>query len=326
MLPDRAAVVSEDLGSKRGRSAESPLELPRQGWRDVLLRVRNKIERDNVPLVAAGIAFYGLLSFFPALAMLISLYGIVADPSDIRAHIEAFQGLPDQAKRIIATPFEQTARSSGTALGLGVLGAFLVSIWSASRGTKALLVSTHIAYQETEQRGFVRRNAIAIAVTAALLVATTVGLFIVAVLPAALKYAGLPALQKLAAQTLPWLFLLGGTVLGLSLLYRYGPQRTNPRWRWVTPGAVVATAAWMIASLGFSWYVATFGTYGEAYGAVGAVVVLLLWFWMSAFLIIVGAILDAEIEHQTRHDSTVGPEKPMGERGAYMADHEGPVP
>lgn len=315
-----------ERGTDRGRDASAPSKIPTLGWRDILLRARNKIAEDNVSLVSAGIAFYALLSLFPALATLISLYGIVADPSDIRTYIEAFPGLPSEAKNLIAAPFEQTAASSSTALGVGFGGAFILSIWSASRGTKALLVATHIAYEERESRGFLRRNAIAMVVTAALLVATAIGLVVVAVLPAVLQLLGLPRLQQWVAQTLPWVFLLGGTVLGLSLLYRYGPHRTNPRWRWVTPGAIAATTAWLVGSLGFSYYMANFGAYGEAYGAVGAVVVLLLWFWMSAFVVISGAILDAEIEHQTREDSTVGPDEPMGERGAYVADHEGPIP
>lgn len=313
-------------GSQRGREALKPSDIPRLGWRDIFLRLKERIAEDNVPLVSAGIAFYSLLALFPGLAVLVSLYGLVADPSEIKSHIDAFPGLPSQAMEVLEMPFRRTAAMSAADLSLGVGGAFLFSVWSASRATKALLVAAHIAFKETETRGFLLRNAIAMIVTAALLVAATFGLLIIAVLPVGLQYLGLPILTALVAQVLPWVVLVGGSVMGLSLLYRYGPQRTNAKWRWVTPGAVVGTILWVLASLAFSAYVANFGRYDETYGAVGAAVVLLLWFWISAFVVIVGAELDAEIEHQTNEDSTVEPDEPMGDRGAHVADHEAPIP
>lgn len=227
--PPARTTAGQRPARDRGRSAGSPSEIPKVGWRDVALRVRDKIVRDNVALVSAGIAFYGLLALFPGVAVLVSLYGLVADPADIAAHIEAFPGLPEQAKQVLTRHLDGLAASSGTALSFGFVSALLFSIWSASRATKALLISTHIAYQEREERGFFRRNAIAMLVTTALLVAVTVGLLIIALLPIGLRYLGLPFIQTLAAQTLPWLVLLGGCMLGLSLLYRHGPQRSNPK-------------------------------------------------------------------------------------------------
>lgn len=280
------------------QGSENPDKTAEHRWADILVRLKQKIIEDNLSLVSAGIAFYGLLALFPAMAVLVSSYGLFADPSDITAHAPAFPGLPDAAKQVLVTHFQELASSSQAALSLGFIGALLFSIWSASRATKALLIAMRIAYDETEPHGFVRRNAIALLVTVAGLLSITFGLLLITILPAGLRYLGLPALQSIAAQSLPWLMLIGGHVIGLSLLYRHGPNRSHPKWRWITPGALVATFSWFVASLGFSAYVANFGRYNEAYGAVGAFVVLLLWFWLSAFVVLLGAELDSEIERR----------------------------
>ncbi|MGB8222355.1 MAG: YihY/virulence factor BrkB family protein [Polyangiales bacterium] len=289
----------ERLKGSSGGSVEAPRKIPDLRWVDVLISLKEKIREDNLPLVAAGIAFYGLLALFPGTAVLVSSYGLFADPADIAAHVRAFPGVPDAVKQVLTKHLQELASSSPAALSLGFIGALLFSIWSASRATKALLIAMRIAYDETEAHGFVRRNIIALLVTVAGLIAITFGLLLITILPAGLRHLGLPALQTVAAESLPWLMLIGGHVIGLSLLYRHGPNRSDPKWRWITPGALVATCSWFVASLGFSAYVANFGRYNEAYGAVGAVVVLLLWFWISAFVVLLGAELDAEIERRS---------------------------
>ncbi len=295
----------EQLKGSAGESMEAPRKIRNLRWADALISLKQKIVEDNLPLVSAGIAFYGLLALFPGTTVLVSSYGLFADPTDVAARISAFPGLPNVAKEVLTQHLHELAGSSQTALSLGFTGALLFSVWSASRATEALLIAIRIAYDETEESGLVRRNLIAWLVTAAGLIAITFGLSLITVLPTWLRRMGLPALQTLAAQTLPWLVLVGGYVIGLSLLYRHGPNRSHPNSRWVTPGALVATFSWLVASLGFSAYVSNFGRYNEAYGAVGAVVVLLLWFWISAFVVLLGAELDAEIERQTGNNRAV---------------------
>jgi membrane protein len=288
----------EQQDGSRGGKAENPTGIRGIEWRDLLLRVKEKLVHDNVSLVSAGIAYYGLLAFFPGVAVLVSLFGLVADPTDLATHVEIFPALPAEAKEILTRHLHRVVSSSGTALGLGFVSGLFLSIWSASRATKALLTAMDIAYDQTETRGFVRRNALAVLITAALLLTLTAGLLVTTLLPTGLRYLGLPILQTIAAQTLPWLFLFGGYMLSLSFLYRHGPQRATPEWRRVIPGCVVATLLWLLSSLLFSAYVASAGRYNDVYGAMGAVVVLLLWFWISAFAVIVGAELNAELEHQ----------------------------
>jgi membrane protein len=309
----------------RGREAAFPFRIPLRGWRDVVLRVKSSLIADNVPLVAAGVAFYGLLAFFPAIAVLVSLYGLVAEPGDIAIQINDLPALPEAVKEIGVSQLQRVSASAEFALRAGIV-ALLIAVWSSSRAANALMISMNIAYGERDGRNFFYRNTLAVVFTIGFLLAGIVGLSVITVAPTAVRLLGLAGAQQSVATGVPWILLYCGFLLMCSLLYRYGPDRRNARWTWISPGAVLAATFWIVSSVGFSYYVTRFGSYNETYGSVGAIVILLLWFWISALVIILGAKINAEIEHQTRHDTTVGPERPMGDRGAYMADNEGPVP
>ncbi len=322
------APASAPTGERgRGRRAEGPGEIPKKGLRDVLLRVKDEMDRDNLSLAAAGVAFYALLALFPALAALVSIYGLVFDPASIASQLaEVGQIVPAEVLQIIDSQLTKVTATSDTALGFGFLVGVLLSIWSANKGMKAMVMGLNIVYDEREQRGFIKLNLISLGMTfgATLLVITALG--VIVALPIVLDFVGLGVVADWTVLIVRWPLIAFAVIVGLGLLYRYGPDRRRPRWRWLTWGAVGATVVWAIASAGFSFYVANFDSYNETYGSMGAVIILLMWFYITAFIALLGAEVNSELEHQTETDSTVGPDRPMGERGAYVADHVGPVP
>jgi len=308
----------------RGRSAETPAELPRRGWRDILFRVKDQISEDNLGHIAAGVAFYWLLALFPALGALISTYGLAADPSDVERQILQLAGmLPDYVRELLAEQLRAIVSGNPDALSFGVIAGFLFTLWSATKGVNALIVALNIAYDEEEKRGFFRLTFTALALTLGAVLFAALTLALVIALPAALAWIPLGAWAETVALALRWPLLGAALMLGLSTLYHFGPSRERPRWRWVSWGAAGVTAVWLVASIGFSYYVANFGNYNETYGSVGAVIFLLMWFWIGAYLVLIGAEVNAEMEHQTARDTTTGPRRPLGARGAYVADTVG---
>lgn len=325
-MPASGGSAPPETTEARGRAAPRPGEIPASGWRDVALRVKAKLGDDHLTLVAAGVAFYGLLAVVPALAALVSLYGLVANPSGIAQTLQSMPALPATARDVVLEQLRRIAGASPSALGAGLVVSLGLALWSANKGTKALVAAIHIVHDEEDRRGFVGQTALALAFTTGVVVAAAVGIAVIAVLPALLGRLGLGPAARLAGIGLPWIVLLG-TVYGLLLLlYRHAAYREAPRWRWVRPGAVFATTAWAVASMLFSIYVANFSSYNETYGSMGGAVVMLLWLWISALVVLIGAELNSELERQTRRDSTVGVEAPMGARGARSADTLGPTP
>ena len=305
----------------RGREADRPGEIPKAGWKDILGRVWNEMSNDNVSMVAAGVAFYILLAIFPAIAAVISIDGLFADPASVQQHVDMLsQFMPQQAMAIIEEQMTRVASGGQTALGFGVALGILASLWSAAKGMKALMEALNIVYDEQETRGFIRLNAVALLLTLGLMLFLIVTLGAVVVLPALLGNIGLGDAARTLMAVLRWPLLALALMVVLALLYRLAPDRDQPRWRWVSWGAVAATVLWIIGSIAFSWYVQNFGSYNATYGSVGAVVILMMWFWISAYIILMGAEVNAEMEHQTRHDTTAGHAEPMGRRGAYVAD------
>lgn len=305
----------------RGRLADSPGEIPKRGWRDVLMRVKQQISEDNVSLTAAGVAYGWLLAIFPLFGSLIAIYSVIADPIDVQTQVEGLFGLlsPD----VVTTLHDQLTKltqKSGTALGLGALIGILFSLWSANSGTKAMITALNIVYSEREKRSFVRLNRLSLSLTLGMVVAVIIILLLMVALPIAFRTVGMEEATKTALNILRWPALAIAFMLGLAVLYRYGPSREKAKWRWVTWGSVIATILWVIASGGFAIYVANFGKYDETYGSLGAVIILLMWFYITAFIILFGAELNAELEHQTAKDSTTKAPRPMGMRGAHMAD------
>lgn len=311
----------QTTGAERGRNAARPREIPRRGWGDILARVRQEIGRDNASLIAAGLAFYALLAVFPAIGAAVLLYGLFVSPDQVASQFEVLAGvLPQQAAEILSNAMQSVSSNQGTTLGIGAAIGFLVGLWSARKGMVALMQATNIAYEEREERGLLRRLLLSLGFTLAAVVGFLLVLALAVAVPLALQELGLPGPVETLLSILRWVVLWLAIVLGLSMLYRFAPDRNHPKWRWVSSGSAIAATLWVAASLLFSLYVQNFGNYGETYGALGGVIILLLWFYLSGFIVILGAEINSEIEHQTRRDSTTGAPQPMGRRDAKMAD------
>jgi membrane protein len=319
---DNAREGSRTAGpTGHGRHAEKPGQIPPRGWKDILLRVKDRLSEDHLTMIAAGVAFYALLAIFPGIAALVSLYGLFFDAADVEQQMSMLAGvLPGDALAILTTEVKRVAGASSGALTLGVVGGFAMALWSATSGTKAIFEALNIAYAEREKRGFFRLTAIALLFTLGAVLFVLVALALIAVLPAVLDYLGLGDAGKVMISIARWPLLAAAVILALGLLYRHGPSRDRPRWRWVTWGAATATVLWLVGSLLFSFYTANFADYNATYGSVGAIILLLMWFYISALIILIGAELNAEMEHQTAKDTTEGAPQPMGQRGATMAD------
>jgi membrane protein len=314
-------------GADRGREANRPSEIPARGWRDVALRVKDAITARHLGIIAAGVAFYGFLSLFPTLAALLSLYGLIFDPAQAESQIMGLAAvLPREVREIIAGQLAHVASQSGGALGFGFIISLALAIWTASRGVAALFEALDIAYEEQEARSLVKFTGLALAFTVGATILFAVAIGLVVVLPVALGFLGLTNVAETLVRWLRWPLLALFVMAALQVVYRYAPSRRPPKWRWVSWGSAIATVLWIVGSLGFSYYVGRFGDYNEMYGSVAAVVILLLWFFLSAFIVLLGAQINAELEHQTRKDSTVGAPKPMGQRGATVADTVGRTP
>lgn len=316
-----ARAITDDHDIARGRGAERPRDIPARGWKDVLMRVREEATRDNVSLIAAGLALYALLAMFPALAASVSLYGLFASPDQIASQVDTLAGvLPQQAAEILRNALQNLAQQQGQALGVGAIIGFLLALWSARKGMVALMTATNIAYDEDEERGFFRQLFVSLAFTIAAVIGFVLLVGLAVALPLALKALGLPEILQTIVSLARWVVLWFLVVFALAVLYRFAPDRDEPKWRWVTWGSAIAATLWLLGSVLFAVYVRNFGSYGETYGALGGVVVLLLWFYLSAYVVVLGAEINAELEHQTRRDTTKGSPEPAGERGAYVAD------
>lgn len=316
--------TSKQIADRRGRKARHPGEIPTKGWRDIAYRIKDSLDDDNISIVAAGVAFYALLAIFPALVAIVSIYGIVADPADVQRQFDLLSGiLPAEARVLLSEQLRRITSQASTALSVGVGVGVVLALWSATRGTKAFMIALNIVYGEKEKRGFFKLNTIALLLTMGSIVLAVLALGMIVVLPILLSYLDLPEIFQVLVSFLPWLLLGFSFIVGLAMLYRYGPSRSEARWRWVSWGAVAATVLWIIGSVLFSFYVANFAQYNKTYGSVGALIILLMWFFVTAYIILLGAEFNAETEHQTKTDTTKGKPRPIGERGAYVADTVG---
>jgi membrane protein len=305
----------------RGREAGRPTEIPAVGWKDILLRSWGEVSQANLFLVAGGVTYAVLLALFPGLAALVSIYGLLMDPSQIEKQVSSLTGiLPEQAQQMLSEELHTLVTSSTGALGLSAILALLIALWSASRGMSGLITALNIAYEEPEKRGFFRLNLIAVGLTIGLTIAGIIVVALVAVLPAAVQFLPLGELGKWLLLILEWPLLIGFVTVGLAVIYRYAPSRDEPQWKWVSPGAGAAVTLWIIASIGFTVYVAHFNSYSKTYGSLGGVIILLTWLYISSFVILFGAAINAQSEKQTRKDSTAGHPEAMGRRGARAAD------
>jgi membrane protein len=305
----------------RGRTADKPEDIPAKGWKDILWRVWEEQSEDNISMIAAGVAYYAILALFPAIGAAVSMYGLVADAGAIERQFDTLSGfLPGEALNVLKQQANMVASQPSGGLSIGVVVGLLFTLWSASRGVNALIGALNIAYEEREKRGFFRLAMLSVVMTLGGILFLIVTLAVVVVVPTILNLVPLGPVWEWAASLARWPILAVAILGALAVLYRYAPSRNEPKWRWVTWGSVAAGAIWLLGSIGFSIYVSNFGNYNEAYGSVGAVVILLLWLNLTAYAILLGAELNAEMEHQTAKDTTDAPDKPMGERGARMAD------
>jgi membrane protein len=305
-----------------GQRAESPHEIPSRGWRDVAWRVFHEVQDDRVTLVAAGATYYMLIALVPALALIVSIYGLFNDPADVSKQVSLLAGvLPPGGLSIITDQLTRLASTGKPTLGLTLVISLAVALWSANAGVQSFFDAMNIAYDETEKRNFIVRQLLGFAFTLAFAIAAIVFIVVVLVIPVVMQFLYLGHGFDWLVKVLSYLLMLVLTLAGISALYRWGPSRERAKWRWITPGAVLAVVLIAIVSIIFSWYAANFSNYNATYGSLGALIGFLTWLWLTATIVITGAELNSELEHQTGRDSTTGAPLPLGERGAYMADN-----
>jgi membrane protein len=308
----------------RGRHATQPMQIPWNGWYDILWRTYQEIQQDRLLSIAGGVSFFTLLAIFPAITALVSAYGLFFNPATITNDIGQLSDLvPANVLTIVHEQATRIASNSNQTLSLGLVVGILVSLWSAMSGVKAAIDALNVIYEQRESRSFIKLNLVALAFTLFGFAAFLLAMAAIVVLPLILSPIGFSNLTETVTRIARWPVLLIVLLLGLATLYRYGPDRRTARWQWVSIGSVFATLTWFVASFLFSWYLTNFANYNATYGSLGAVVGLMIWLWISTVVVLLGAELNAEIEHQTARDSTIGAEKPLGARGAVMADTVG---
>lgn len=305
-----------------GRKASTPAQMTWAAWKQVLLRVWQGIANDHLSIIAAGVAFFGVLAIFPAIAALIAAYGFFADPHNVAQTLEAARPLlPVDVFNILAGQVDAIVAAPQAKLGVASLVSFALLLWSSRAGVSALMEGLNVVYREVDTRNIVVQYAISLALTLALIAVGIIALFAVVGIPAVLNFTDIGQAGKFLAQATPLLVLGGAIVFVIGALYRYGPRRAPARKRWISIGAFLAAVGWLAVSLALSAYFARFPDFNRTYGSLGAIVGLLFWLYASAFVVLLGAEVNAQLELQTEHDTTTGRPRPMGERGAYVADH-----
>ena len=305
----------------RTTSAYTPLQLPPRAMLSALWRVKSLMTDNYANMVAASIAFYGLLAIFPAIAALISLWGLVSDPLAVQQQIEAMNGIvPQEAVAIISQQAIKVSTNPQAGMSVTAIGGLLFTLYSASKGVRGFMAGLNIIYGEQEHRGMIHQALINVTLTLGLVLSTIITLAAIAVVPAIINYLPFGDLLSSIMLYARWPLMLMLVLFAIALLYRFAPDRRAARWQWLTPGALAATLLWLLGSAGFSIYVRNFSSYNETYGSIGAVVILLMWFWLSAYIVLLGAGINREFERETSTDTTVGAERPMGDREAYAAD------
>ena len=311
------------MAGDRGQNADKPTEIPAKGWKEILLRTWKEGGKDNIGIVAAGVAFYGFLALVPLLGAIVLTYGLFVEPQTVLRHAGSITSMiPGEAGQLISQQLINVVQTSGGKKGLGLVIALAVAIWGARNAASSVITALNIAYEEEEKRGFIKTTLLAIGMT--------VGAVLLALLAggamAVLGYIQhlFPDMGPVGAvfwRIVTYLLLGAAAAAAAATLFRYGPSRENAKWTWLTPGSIAFAAAWILLTLGFGFYVSNFGTYGATYGSLSAIVVLLTWLYLSSYVLLFAAELNSEIEHQTAKDTTDHAHKPLGSRGAWSADH-----
>ena len=307
--------------NERGREANRPQEIPKLGWRDILKRTKSGLSEENASIIAAGVAYYAFLSIPALLTAIVSIYGLVADPGQVQQQMTALQGIvPAEGLSIITDQLTRVSGQAGSTLTIALIGSIAFALWSGSNSIRALIQALNIVYQERESRGILKLYTESILMTLAAVTLSVIVIVLVVAISAIIDSLALPEFIKSIITIARWPVLAFIALLGLAGVYRYLPSRSRPQWKWVSWGATAATFLWLVISALFSWYVSSFGNYNKTYGSLAAIVVLLMWLYFTAYAVILGGKVNAELEHQTRKDTTEGPPAPLGERGANMAD------
>ena len=304
-----------------GITADSPTAIPWAGWKQIVKRAWAENKADNMPIIAGGVAFFGFLAVFPALIATISIYGLVASPEDVQRQIDDLAAqLPQEAQELLDTQLTNIVSNSGGSLTISLIVSILAALWTASGGVGNLITAVNLAYDEVEARNFVKLKLLSLALTLGAIVFVLVTFALVAVVPALFEALNFGTVGTVLGQVVRWVVLLGVFTGSLAVVYRVAPDRDAPQMRWVSLGSIVVTVVWAIVSVGFSLYVDNFGSYDKTYGAIAGVIVLMLWLYLTCYLVLFGAEINSEAEHQTAHDTTGGDPRPMGERDAVVAD------
>ena len=329
IIPAHAPEPKRDYSERaaepdRGRDSTNPLQIPVRGWRDIFWRFYQRTGEDRLLAIAAGVVFYGLLAVFPTITAMVSLYGLFADPKTIGNNLQTLSVmLPDGSFQIVQDQIGRVLSKGNAALGTTFLFGLALALWSANAGVKAIIDALNVVYGETEKRGFFRLNALSLLFTISAIAALLLMIGAVVALPIVLNNIWITEEGKALIGFLRWPVMLVLLLFALGLLYRFGPSRLGARWEWLSVGTLVAALLWIAGSSLLSWYLSNFGNYDATYGSLGAAIGLMMWMWMSSIIVLCGAELNSEIEHQTAVDTTVGARKPLGSRGAVMADTVG---
>jgi membrane protein len=320
---DDALTTHRNKGPQTGRTADSPLQMPLAGWKQVAARTWKQSSEDNVALVAAGVAFYGFLALVPLLGAVVLTYGIIAEPQTVVSNIKSLTTLmPQDAAKLIGQQLMSVVQTSGSKKGAGLLIAIAVALFGARNAAGSIITALNIAYEEEEKRGFLRVNLLSLVITAGAVLLSVAALVAIAALGYLEKlFPHLPGFAATIGKIVSYAILVLGGAAAAATLYRYGPDRRKARWEWITPGSIFSALAWLILTVGFGFYVAHFGNYNKTYGSLATIVILVTWMYLSAYVFLFGAELNSELEHQTAKDTTEGAPKPVGDRGAWSANH-----
>lgn len=309
------------LSIGRGRHATSPFQMPAKGWKDVLVRVKNKVSDDRISMVSAAMSYYALFALVPALSSIVLIYTWVSNPADISEHLSRVsQILPKDLTNVLETQLGSLASTASAKLGFSALMTLAFSLWSSSKGSQAIMDALNIIYAENESRHFIKKTLVAIGLSFLGALLAIVAMGVVVIFPAIAQFLNFGQEFESLIGLASWVALIFLFSLFLSAVYRYAPDRRVPKWKWVSAGSVIASVLWIAVSLGFSFYAANFGNFDKTYGSLGAIVVVMTWFYLTSFVILLGGEINAELEHQTIMDTTKGFAKPLGVRGAMMAD------
>jgi membrane protein len=304
-----------------GIHAEKPTQIPWRGWKQIVKRAWAEHKADNMPIIAGGVAFFGFLAIFPTLIAMINLYGLVASPETVARQVEELSAqLPQSAAELIGDQLRAIVENDSGSLTVGLVVSILGALWSASGGMSNLITAVNIAYDEVETRNFIKLKALSLLLTLGGIVFVLITFGLIAVVPVVLDALPLGPVGTILAQVLRWLLLLVVFTGALAVVYRVAADRDAPRLRWVSLGSIFVTVVWALISVGFALYVDNFGSYDKTYGAIAGVIVLMLWLYLTCYLVLLGAEINSEVEHQTAQDTTKGEPEPMGSRGATMAD------